>query len=80
MLDHGASEHVQGGLKPSPGYGILLVAEATAGRYISAERCVSGAELMRCREEELTASDMGEQVACMLLDEIQRCGPCGQPC
>lgn len=65
---------LQGRPKPSPGYGILLVAETTAGKYLSAECCVSGKELLRCREQELTASDIGEQAACMLLDEINRCG------
>eukprot|EP00892_Ulva_mutabilis_P007122 jgi/Ulvmu1/4782/UM020_0067.1 len=58
----------------APGYGILVVAETTAGRYLSAERCVCGTELLRCKEEEITASDIGQQAACMLLDEIQRGG------
>ena len=65
---------VQGGdTRPSQGYGIALVAETDAGRFISAERCVSGAALLRAREAQVTAADTGEQAACMLLDEIKRC-------
>ena len=50
----------------------MLVAETTAGRYLSVERCVCGAELLRCKDQEITASDTGQQAACMLLDEVQR--------
>lgn len=67
---------LQGQTRAAPGYGILLVAETTAGRYLTAERCISGAELLQCKEQEITASDVGQQAACMLLDEIQRCAPC----
>lgn len=64
---------MQGQPRAAPGYGILLVAETTAGRYLSVERCICGAELLRCKEQEITASDTGQQAACMLLDEVQRC-------
>ena len=39
-----------------------------------------GAELLRFKEAEITAADVGQQVACMLLDEIQRCDPLRHPC
>jgi hypothetical protein len=64
---------VQGAVKPASGYGLLLVAETTSGRFIGAERCVSGIDLLRCRRDESTPADIGDQVACMLLDEIKRC-------
>jgi hypothetical protein len=64
---------LQGGTpSASPGYGISLVAETTAGRFISAERCLSGAELLEARDAQVTADDIGVQVACLLLDEVKR--------
>lgn len=58
----------------SQGYGLALIAETTSGRFIAAERCISGAELLRCRQEQTVPGDVGEQAACLLLDEIKRGG------
>lgn len=57
----------------SPGYGISLIAETDAGRFIAAERCIAGTELLAAREAQVTADDVGTNAACLLLDEIKRC-------
>lgn len=62
-----------GSQRASPGYGITLVAETTAGRYITAERCMSGVELLRARDTQLTPEEVGEQAGCQLLSEVRRC-------
>jgi RNA 3'-terminal phosphate cyclase len=67
---------VQGKAKPSPGYGIILVAETTEGRFLAAERTVSGAALLEARSTQRTAADAGEEAACLLLDEVERCALC----
>lgn len=60
----------------SQGYGVTLIAETSSGRFISTERCISGAELLRCREEQIVPDDIGQQAACALLDEVKRCVLC----
>lgn len=57
----------------SQGFGLTLIAETTSGRFISTERCISGAELLRCREAQIVPDDIGQETACALLDEIKRC-------
>jgi len=57
----------------SQGYGLSLIAETTSGRFISAERCISAVELLRCREEQIVPEDVGVETAHMLLEEVKRC-------
>ena len=57
----------------SPGYGIVLVAETDAGRFVCAEQCVASAELLAARQAQTTPEDVGVQAACLLLNEIKRC-------
>ncbi|KAG2314357.1 hypothetical protein Bca4012_065027 [Brassica carinata] len=64
----------------SPGYGISLVAETTAGCYISADTAVScgredeTGELDVERQERKPAEDTGVEIASWLLQEIEKGG------
>jgi hypothetical protein len=58
--------------RPSQGYGIALIAETNTGRFLSSERCLSGQTLLEAREAQVTPVDIGQEAACLLLDEIHR--------
>jgi RNA 3'-terminal phosphate cyclase-like protein len=63
----------------SPGYGISLVAETTSGCFITADTAVSYARAddggMEGEKQELVpAEDVGEQIASVLLNEIEQGG------
>ncbi|KAK9271604.1 hypothetical protein L1049_001966 [Liquidambar formosana] len=64
----------------SPGYGISLVAETTSGCFISADTAVSYArgeeegEIEDEKEELMPPEDIGEQIASVLLGEIEQGG------
>ncbi|KAJ4833920.1 hypothetical protein Tsubulata_042055 [Turnera subulata] len=62
----------------SPGYGISLVAETTSGCFVSADTAVSYAreddvtEIDDEKKELLPPADTGEQIASVLLQEIEQ--------
>ncbi|OMO96266.1 RNA 3'-terminal phosphate cyclase [Corchorus capsularis] len=63
----------------SPGYGISLVAETTSGCFISADTTISyprgeEADIEDEKEELMPAADVGEQMASILLEEIEKGG------
>ncbi|CAK7332029.1 unnamed protein product [Dovyalis caffra] len=63
----------------SPGYGISLVAETTSGCFISADTAVSYARvddggMEDERQELMPPEDVGEQIASVLLQEIEQGG------
>ncbi|KAJ4826814.1 hypothetical protein Tsubulata_016034 [Turnera subulata] len=64
----------------SPGYGISLVAETTSGCFVSADTAVSYArgddvaEIDDEKKELLPPADVGEQIASVLLQEIEQGG------
>ncbi|OMO76979.1 RNA 3'-terminal phosphate cyclase [Corchorus olitorius] len=63
----------------SPGYGISLVAETTSGCFISADTTISyprgeEADTEDEKEELMPAADVGEQMASILLEEIEKGG------
>ncbi|THG21458.1 hypothetical protein TEA_001076 [Camellia sinensis var. sinensis] len=71
----------EGMVKRSPGYGISLVAETTTGCFISADSAVSyarGDEEGEIEDEEkkelMPPVDVGEQIASILLGEIEQGG------
>ncbi|KAJ0025898.1 hypothetical protein Pint_07679 [Pistacia integerrima] len=76
FTDHKAGPHAG----KSPGYGISLVAETTSGCFISADTAVSHAqgeagEIDNDEKEELTPPEnVGEEIASLLLEEIQKGG------
>ncbi|KAJ4823031.1 hypothetical protein Tsubulata_012346 [Turnera subulata] len=64
----------------SPGYGISLVAETTYGCFVSADTAVSYSredevtEIDDKKKELLPPADVGEQIASVLLQEIEQGG------
>lgn len=65
----------------SPGYGISLVAETTSGCFISADTAISyprreETDMMEDDEKEelMPPEDVGEQIASLLLGEIEQGG------
>ncbi|KAJ4835986.1 hypothetical protein Tsubulata_022940 [Turnera subulata] len=58
----------------SPGYGISLVAETTSGCFVSADTAVSYAWEDDEKKELLPPADVGEQIASVLLQEIEQGG------
>ena len=64
----------------SPGYGISLVAETNEGCYISADTAISygrteeTGEIEEERKELMPPEEVGEQIASVLLGEIEQGG------
>lgn len=64
----------------SPGYGISLVAETTAGCFISADTAIAYARAEETgdiedeKKELMPPTEVGEQIASVLLGEIEQGG------
>ncbi|KAL9679233.1 hypothetical protein QQ045_017089 [Rhodiola kirilowii] len=77
---HIATDHKAGDQAgKSPGYGISLVAETTTGCYISCDTAIHHArtelaDIEEERSEQTPPEEVGEEMACALLEEIRQGG------